>query len=146
MLLVHQLAGISSQLGHRYASATGLNATDLDALLIIWQTHLEGASITSSQLASQLDLTPAAVSYLVDRLDKSGHIQRTRDAEDRRRVLLQPSAAGSRVGDGFMKPLGAGLKTLFADRSDADLALFCAMLDQLITNIPASHSRTENPS
>lgn len=138
---LHELAGLSNQLGHRYAAAAGLNATDLDGLLLIWQAQLAGEPITSSQLASQLEVTPAAASYLVDRLDKSGLLLRSPDPDDRRRVLLRPSESGTELGDGYLRPLGHGLRMIFSNRSDADLALFNSMLADLICAMPASHPK-----
>jgi DNA-binding MarR family transcriptional regulator len=36
-------------------------------------------------------LTTGAVAALVDRLERSGYVRRLRDADDRRRVLIEPT-------------------------------------------------------
>ena len=45
--------------------------------------------MTAGQLASRLGLSTGATTRLVDRMERSGHLRRTRDATDRRRVLVQ---------------------------------------------------------
>lgn len=67
------------------ADAVGLGATDYQASSIL---DLDGP-MTAGQLARRLGLSTGATTRLVDRLERSGYLRRTRDAADRRRVLVE---------------------------------------------------------
>ncbi|WP_314507549.1 MarR family transcriptional regulator [uncultured Microbacterium sp.] len=67
------------------ADAVGLGANDYQASSIL---DLDGP-MTAGQLASRLGLSTGATTRLIDRMERSGYLRRTRDATDRRRVLVQ---------------------------------------------------------
>jgi DNA-binding MarR family transcriptional regulator len=69
------------------AARLGINATDFRCLDILGR----GAPITAGQLASEAGLTTGAVTALVDRLERSGYVERRNDPRDRRRVLIAPT-------------------------------------------------------
>jgi len=62
----------------------GINRTDGRCLDII---DLHGR-VTAGQLAAESGLTTGAVTVAVDRLEKAGYVERTRDTEDRRKVWI----------------------------------------------------------
>jgi DNA-binding MarR family transcriptional regulator len=67
------------------ASATGIGATELDAL-----EHLEAdGPLTQRQLGERLSLTSGAITMLVDRLEEAGWVSRSRHPTDRRSVLVE---------------------------------------------------------
>ena len=53
------------------ASAFGLNATDLHTLRLLGEQ-----SMSAGELSSQLGLTGAAVTALIDRLERAGYVVR----------------------------------------------------------------------
>lgn len=67
------------------ADAVGLGATDYQASSIL---DLDGP-MTAGELASRLGLSTGATTRLIDRLEHSGYVRRTRDTHDRRRVLVE---------------------------------------------------------
>lgn len=67
------------------ADAAGLGATDYQASSIL---DLDGP-MTAGELASRLGLSTGATTRLIDRMERGGYVARTRDAEDRRRVLVE---------------------------------------------------------
>lgn len=74
---------------HAFAQRHDLHATDVHALAaILDSTALEGRPMTPSRLAERLNLTSGAVTACLDRLERAGHISRTRDSADRRVVHL----------------------------------------------------------
>jgi DNA-binding MarR family transcriptional regulator len=80
----------------RYASAVakrmGIGASELAAL-----EHLEAAGpMTPGQLGGRLSMSPGAVTALVDRLEKRGHVERQPNPEDRRSALLRETEGGLR--------------------------------------------------
>ena len=52
---------------------------------------------TMTDLAAHMGVTVATMSLAVDRLERKKFVRRTRDATDRRRVLLRLTEAGARV-------------------------------------------------
>ena len=80
----------------RYAAAVakrmGIEASELAAL-----EHLQGAGpMTPGQLGGRLSMSPGAVTALVDRLEKRGHVERKPNPEDRRSALLRGTEGGMR--------------------------------------------------
>lgn len=81
----------------RYAAALarrmGIETSELAAL-----EHLQGAGpMTPGQLGGRLSMSPGAVTALVDRLEKRGHVERMPNPEDRRSTLLRETEGG--LGD-----------------------------------------------
>jgi len=69
---------------HAVADHVGLDRTAYRCLDILDQ---EGP-MTAGRLAERARLSPGAMTALLDRLEKKGFARRTRDTEDRRRVLV----------------------------------------------------------
>jgi DNA-binding MarR family transcriptional regulator len=67
------------------ADAIGLNRTDMRCIDVL---HRDGA-LTAGQLAEATGLTTGAMTTALDRLERAGYARRTRDAADRRRVLVE---------------------------------------------------------
>jgi DNA-binding MarR family transcriptional regulator len=67
------------------ADAVGLNRTDLRCVDVL---VLEGP-VTAGRLADSTGLTTGAMTTALDRLERAGLVQRTRDTVDRRRVLVR---------------------------------------------------------
>ena len=70
---------------HAVADYVGLDRTAYRCLDILDQ---EGP-MTAGGLAERARLSPGAMTALLDRLEKRGFARRTRDTEDRRRVLVE---------------------------------------------------------
>lgn len=105
--LVRNAGWASERVGHSFASSQGLHPTDFRALTAIYAADLAGTPLTLRGLAAELDLTPAAITYAVDRLTAEGHVRRERGTRDRRTVVLRFGEHGHRVAHDFFTPLGA---------------------------------------
>lgn len=104
--VVHQLRSITVELdlvGAKFAQRNSLHLTDLRALIRLSNAARAHVPATPGRLGHQLGLNSAGTTALVDRLERLGHVRRTRDSRDRRRVLLkekpsahpdQPAASG----------------------------------------------------
>lgn len=119
--LVRGVGWASERVGHSFASSQGLHPTDLRALTAIYAADLGGAPLTVRELAQRLDLTPAAITYAVDRLTATGHVWRERGVHDRRTVVLRFGDHGRQVARDFFTPLGAMHNEALENFSDADL-------------------------
>ncbi|MCP2169106.1 MarR family winged helix-turn-helix transcriptional regulator [Goodfellowiella coeruleoviolacea] len=80
------------QLNDLIAERMGVVPTDFQCLHLL---HRDGPT-TASVLATRIGLTPGSVSRMIDRLDAAGCVRRSVDPVDRRRVLIEPTAAGLR--------------------------------------------------
>jgi DNA-binding MarR family transcriptional regulator len=84
-----------------------------------------------------MDVSPAAITYLVDRMIDAGHIRRESDPADRRKALLRYESSGMDLAHGFFTPLGAHLRAELAELPDADLMaahrVFSAMIAAMST-------------
>ena len=74
----------SQTLDHAIAEYLGIDDTAFRCLDIVDQ---EGP-MTAGRLAERARLSPGAMTALLDRLEAKGYARRTRDADDRRRVLV----------------------------------------------------------
>jgi DNA-binding MarR family transcriptional regulator len=82
------------------ADAVGLNRTDMRCLDVL---DREGP-VTAGRLAEATGLTTGAITSVLDRLERAGHARRVRDATDRRRVLVEPTAEARRAAAEYYQP------------------------------------------
>ena len=80
----------------------GINRTDLRCLNII-ENH---GSITAGRLAELSGLTTAAVTAVLDRLERAGYARRVRDQEDRRQVMVEVTPLLAERATPIWGPLG----------------------------------------
>ena len=57
----------------------------------------ESNGIKVSALSAQLQVTPAAVTHIINDLEKAGHVERVSEPTDRRIVLIRPTATGRQM-------------------------------------------------
>jgi DNA-binding MarR family transcriptional regulator len=75
----------------RTRDSMGMNENDLAALRFLLAERGAGRDVTAKDLARRLGITPASVSVLVDRLVRSGHLERRPHPTDHRAALLVPT-------------------------------------------------------
>ena len=80
----------------------GINRTDLRCLNII-ENH---GSMTAGRLAELSGLTTAAVTSVLDRLERAGYARRIRDTEDRRQVQVEITPLLAERATPIWGPLG----------------------------------------
>src|SRR5262245_12745414 len=74
-------------LHHATASKAGINVTDAQCIHML---VLDGPQ-TPGRLAQGMGITTGgAITAVVNRLEKSGYVKRSRDPDDLRRVLVEP--------------------------------------------------------
>lgn len=108
---VEQLANQLVQMSHRFRKifssdfALGMCRLDFMILKYIRQANLKGYTVTGSQLAKHLEVSPPAISRKMKDLEEKGWIQRVNAAEDRRNTWLQMTTTGECVIDEAMQQL-----------------------------------------
>jgi len=105
----------------------GLGPTERLCLSFLW----DGPK-TASAIARQVRLTPAAVTALVDRLEKRGFVRRTPDPNDRRKVLVEAGEETIKVtADAYLPMRDRGAEIL-AKYSEAELRTVIAVMNDTL--------------
>lgn len=74
-----------------FADAMSLPTTDGTALADIVWADRDGTPLSAARLSERVGMTSSATNALVARLERGGHITRTRESRDRRIVSLRPT-------------------------------------------------------
>jgi DNA-binding MarR family transcriptional regulator len=131
----------SDRIGRHFARQNDVSGNDFHALLHIMVAETAGAPLTAAQLRQRMDVSSAAITYLVDRMIDAGHVRREPDPNDRRKTLLRYEKPGMALARSFFNPLGAELHSAFADLSDRDLAAAHRVFTAMIAAMAAFESR-----
>lgn len=88
-LLLRELIDVTDDFERSLGDELAVNTTDLTAM-----EHLIAAGpLSPTALAERLELSTAAVTTVIDRLEASGHARRAPNPEDRRGTLVVPEPA-----------------------------------------------------
>jgi DNA-binding MarR family transcriptional regulator len=105
-----------------FARRHRLSPYDVHALVLIMNAERAGEPCTAGDLQRALTLTSGAVTGVIDRLARAGHVRRETDTADRRRVRLRTDEPGRQLGREFFGPLARRTDPIMAGRSAAELA------------------------
>jgi DNA-binding MarR family transcriptional regulator len=89
LLALREAINAASRVRHVIARRAGLTETDLVAM-----EHLLDTPVGPGELARRLDVTTAAATGLVDRLERRGHVERRPHEQDRRRTTVEVTPSG----------------------------------------------------
>lgn len=103
----------------------GLNPAERLCLSFLW----DGPKAASA-IARHTRLTPAAVTALIDRLEKRGFVRRLADPNDRRKVLVEAGEEARSVTEEAYLPLGEAGAALLAKYSEAELRIVSGVLTE----------------
>jgi len=84
--LLQLVIASSVMTNERIAHSLGLNVVDLQALGFIARS---GSPMTAGEVSQQTGLPTSTTTRVLDRLEKSGFIERSTDPNDRRRVVVR---------------------------------------------------------
>jgi DNA-binding MarR family transcriptional regulator len=141
-LLLRRMSVELDAVGQRFATIHGLGRTDVRALVAIMDAARRGEALTAGTLGQAVELSSASVTALVDRLERSGHVRRVRDAADRRRVGLEMTESAMAAGGEFFGALNRDLLAAMADYSGDELAVVRRFLEQ-VTDVVVQHARSD---
>jgi DNA-binding MarR family transcriptional regulator len=111
------------------AQSVGLNATDTKCVDLILRN--DPPQVTSGWLAEKTGLTTGAITHIVDRLEKAGYIERDRDANDRRKVLLRVRMENLAKLAPRYEQIGEAYMEIIEEYSNAQLQLICEYLEKV---------------
>jgi DNA-binding MarR family transcriptional regulator len=109
------------------ARRLGIGLTDLHAMNHIFSGAVP---IGPVELGQRLGIRSASATALVDRLERSGHVRRQADQDDRRRVALVPSEQSAARTMAAMAPMLAGIEAAAARLTDAERSAVTGFLTE----------------
>lgn len=92
---------------------------------------LKSGHITMGQLATALGVTQGVATRMVDRLVVKGLVDRWRDENDRRVVMVSTTDSGTRVVETMLENGVKVLKSIFEGVSMRDREAFLQLLDRI---------------
>jgi|GraSoiStandDraft_39_1057311.scaffolds.fasta_scaffold147885_3 DNA-binding MarR family transcriptional regulator len=132
--LVEQAYTFSAAIGRW--SATILAELELTEALgdVLWQLGAVGEAVPMRDLADRLQCDPSNVTFLADRLEERGLIERRPDLSDRRVKLLALTTAGLAVRTRIVQ--AAATRSPLARLSPADQQRLSRLLDKCLQPEP----------
>ncbi|GAA0497854.1 transcriptional regulator [Paractinoplanes deccanensis] len=144
-----RLYSIEAQhVANSFAHLQGLHHTDLQALAAVMHAERRGDPLTPGRLGQQLGLSSGATTAVIDRLERAGHLRRTRESADRRVVHLRYAEPAMALAREFFEPLGARSHAVMDEFSVEDLSMVRQFLTGMLEAITEHHRevRTRTPT
>jgi len=88
------------------------------------------ANLPAGEIARATGLTPAAVTALVDRLEKRGYVERRRDDADRRKVVVVPTEEAQRILLGYYGPIADDGAAMLGQFSNDELDIILRFIEE----------------
>lgn len=125
--LVEELVGAAFHIRRYVGRRSGLSELELGTL----QMLSEGPS-SPSQVAKAFDVSTAASTGIVDRLERRGHVERVPHPSDRRRTVVRLTVNGVAEMDAHIQPLVDELNAVDEKLSAADRLVVETFLRDII--------------
>jgi DNA-binding MarR family transcriptional regulator len=130
--VVRSLQALTSATLHfsdRAAASRGMHRSDLQALQALVAARESGVgTLTPGELAQVLTLSPSATTTLVDRLERAGHVERSHDQADRRRVVLTMTRHAGTEARAMFGPMAAAMSAALAEFDDDEISTILRFL------------------
>src|SRR5262245_11437767 len=121
--LVMRFQDATQKFDERVGELYGLNASERLCL-----SFLYAGPQTARAVAREVRLTPAAVTALIDRLERRGFVRRRPDPGDRRKVMVEAAEEALELTRRIYLPLGQAGAENFARYSKSELRLVMQVL------------------
>jgi DNA-binding MarR family transcriptional regulator len=126
--LLREIMSLTSEFEKHLGAELTVNPTDLDAME---QLILDGA-LSPTELSKRLEISTAAVTSVIDRLTKVGHVTRAPHPSDRRALLVVPSPASVEKAMSTLMPMILGIDHALDPFSDAEQQVITAYLNRVV--------------
>ena len=134
----------AQHVGHAFAQRHGLHPTDLQALIAVMHAEGRGEPLTPGRLGEAIGLSSGATTAAIDRLERAGHLRRSRESTDRRVMHLRYGEPGMALALQFFGPLGRRTDRVMADFSDDDLAMVQRFLQGMNEALVEHHAEVRS--
>ncbi|WNI27052.1 MarR family transcriptional regulator [Streptomyces sp. ITFR-16] len=136
--IVHLLRRVTTEFGLRqaeFAARHGMHPTDVRALVCLLDAERSGTEATPGRLGAELGLNSAGTTSLIGRLERLGHLTRTRDPRDRRRVLLTVTPGAVELGWAAFGPVIGSAVALLREFDAGEVAAVRRFLDGFLAAV-----------
>jgi DNA-binding MarR family transcriptional regulator len=135
---IHQLAGrVFTRKLKEYQIE--INPAQGRIMFVLWRN--DGISI--SELARRTSLEKSTLTSMLDRLEKAGHVTRTRSQEDRRKVLIERTEKDRSWQETYVQVSQEMTKLFYDGFSESEIDEFEQYLRRVLDNLTAAEGRTE---
>ncbi|MGJ3507411.1 MarR family winged helix-turn-helix transcriptional regulator [Enemella sp. A6] len=124
---VHKLIVAAAVLDVVLGRRLGLHPVDYQAM-----KHLLTSAnpMGTVELGNLVGLTSGSATGLVDRLERAGHLRRTDDPRDRRRLILQPTKRAIDLAMSDLNPLDSRVQEILADYTPEERGVITRFLQE----------------
>ena len=112
----------------RTAESMKMGATDLKAIRFLLKSQGDGRPVSGRELGDHLGMTSASITSLLDRLTKSGHVQRERDPANRRSNLVTATPGSDEEVRHTLSAMHSRMMAVASGLSETDAALVAGFL------------------
>ena len=126
------------RLTETFAQQNDLHPTDMEALGVLGMAAAQQRPMTAGTLGAELRLSSGAVTFVLDRLGKAGLVERVRDKDDRRKLLLRFSESGQQLIEHLITPILSRSHSVMDQFSATELATVARFLEAT-TGAMSSH-------
>lgn len=119
------------------ARRTGLGLSEIAALEHLQHSH---GGLTPTELGRRLSLSSGAITALVDRLERGGHVERRPNPGDRRSSVVLPVPEGLEEAGRHLRPAATELLEATAEFTEEERAAVGRYLE-VVTEILRRHAR-----
>lgn len=118
------MAGWTLMVHQTITARFGLGPTDMKCL----DLARDEPNLTAGRLAEITGLSTSAVTSAVDRLEKRGFVERTRDPSDRRKVIIRPTGTHDAEATAIFTQVDRTFQRVLADYDEAELELITGFI------------------
>lgn len=129
----------------RYRQALGVRYSIGVTEIVALSQLLFDAPVRASEVSERTGLTQSSVTALLDRLEGRGLVTRVRPAENRRVVLVEPTATGRELGRAIVGPVRQGLRNQPPDAPALETLAECLQYAAAFLGRAASELREGEP-
>jgi DNA-binding MarR family transcriptional regulator len=123
------------ELQRRIRATSGLGDTDVNAVLFLLASSVESHIVTPKDLATHLQVSTAAASGLVDRLQRAGYVRRESHPTDRRGITVVLTEDGRRRTDQTIGTVYSRLLDVAAALSPEDASIVLRFLQGITDEV-----------
>jgi DNA-binding MarR family transcriptional regulator len=115
----------------RTRTAMSMGDNELVALRFLIRAEGRGEQVTPTDIARFVGISTASTTSLLDRLERMGHIERTRHASDRRSVTLRSTALAAHEVRSTLGDMHERMMAATAGVSDAEAEAIVGFLERV---------------
>lgn len=114
----------------RTRQAMSMSENDVLVLRFLVRARGEGRTVTPTDIARYLGISTASTTALMDRLEQSGHLERTRHPSDRRSILVTNTSQADDEVRPTLDDMNERMMAATAGTTDADADVIVAFLER----------------